>query len=123
VHEFGVAASVLEAVEARAAGRTVDAVCLHVGALQRLDRAVFDQAFAMIADGGVADGAAVDVVEVAVVVRCRACAVETTAGELITTCPACAGHDLELVHGDDLVLASITPADRDAPARTEQEVG
>ncbi len=117
------AAAVLEAVDARAAGRCVGALCLHVGALQRLDRAVFDQAFAMIADGGVADGATVDVVEVDVTVRCRACTAEATATELITTCPACAGHDLELVAGDDLVLASITLADRDAPDRAEQEVG
>jgi hydrogenase nickel incorporation protein HypA/HybF len=123
VHEFGVAAGVLEAVDARAAGRRVSAVRLHVGALQRLDRAVFDQAFAMIAEGGPADGASVDVVEVAVEVRCRDCATEASAPELVTTCPGCAGHDLDLVHGDDLVLESITIADRDAPVRAEQEVG
>lgn len=115
MHEFGVAAAVLEAVDTRAAGRAVSAVRLHVGALQRLDRAVFDQAFAMIADGGVADGATVDVVEVAVAVRCRDCAAEATADELITTCPDCSGHDLELLHGDDLVLESLT--------LTYQEVG
>ena len=117
------AASVLEAVDARAAGRRVRALRLHVGALQRLDRAVFDQAFAMIADGGVAQDATVDVVEVRVEVRCHDCAAAATGDELITTCPACAGHDLELVHGDDLVLESITVADRDVPDRTEQEVG
>lgn len=109
------AASVLETVDTRAAGRRVSAVRLHVGALQRLDRAVFDQAFAMIADGGVAQGAEVDVVEVAVEVRCRDCAAGATADQLITTCPACAGHDLDLLHGDDLVLESIT--------LTYQEVG
>jgi hydrogenase nickel incorporation protein HypA/HybF len=123
VHEFGVAAAVLEAVDARAAGRRVRALRLHVGALQRLDRSVFDQAFAMIADGGVAEDATVDVVEVAVAVRCHGCAATATGPELITTCPACAGHDLELVAGDDLVLESITLADRDAPVRAEQEVG
>jgi hydrogenase nickel incorporation protein HypA/HybF len=108
VHEFGVAAGVLETVEARAAGRPVRAVRLHVGALQRLDRAVFDQAWALITGGGIADGAIVDVVEVAVEVRCRGCSASATADELITACPACAAHDLELVHGDDLVLESIT---------------
>jgi hydrogenase nickel incorporation protein HypA/HybF len=123
VHEFGVAAAVLEAVDARAAGRRVRALRLHVGALQRLDRAVFDQAFAMIADGGVAQDATVDVVEVAVVVRCRACGAAATGEELITTCPACENHDLELVRGDDLVLESITLADRAAPDRAAQEVG
>ena len=117
------AAAVLEAVDARAVGRRVRALRLHVGALQRLDRGVFDQAFAMIADGGVAQDATVDVVEVPVVVRCHACAAEATGDELVTTCPDCAGHDLELVGGDDLVLASITLADRAAPDRTTQEVG
>ena len=69
----------------------------------------------MIADGGVAQDATVDVVEVVVEVRCRGCAATATGPELITTCPGCAGHDLELVAGDDLVLESITLADRDAP--------
>jgi hydrogenase nickel incorporation protein HypA/HybF len=121
VHEFGVAAAVLEAVEARARGRPVSGVRLHVGALQRLDRPVFDQAFALLTDGGVADGATVDVVDVPVEVRCRACAATTTAEELVTACGRCAGHDLELVTGDDLVLESITVAEHGSP--TTQEVG
>jgi hydrogenase nickel incorporation protein HypA/HybF len=112
MHEFGVAASVLEAVEARAAGRPVSALRLHVGALRRLDRDVFDQAFALVGGGGVADGAYVDVVEVAVEVRCRGCEHVTVADELVTACVRCGAHDLELLHGDDLVLESITIAGR-----------
>lgn len=110
MHEFGVAAGVLDAVEARAAGRRVSGLRLHVGALQRLDRAVFDQAFALVAHGGVADGARVEVVEVAVDVRCRDCGHHTVSGELVTSCAGCPGHDLELVAGDDLTLESITLA-------------
>jgi hydrogenase nickel incorporation protein HypA/HybF len=119
VHEFGVAAGVLDAVEARAAGRPVSALRLHVGALQRLDRAVFDGAFAMLADGGVAAGAAIDVVEVPVRLRCLGCGATTTADEVVVDCEHCGTHDLELLSGDDLVLESITLAD----TRTEQEVG
>ena len=122
MHEFGVAAAVLDAVEARSGGRPVSAVRLHVGALQRLDRDVFDSAFAMVAEGGVADGAAVEVVEVAVEVRCRGCGGTTTANELVVTCGHCDAHDLELLSGDDLVLESITVAGT-AGARTGQEVG
>lgn len=123
MHEFGVAAAVLDTVETRAAGRPVGGLRLHVGALQRLDRAVFDQAFAMIADGGVADGATVEVVEIAVEVRCRACSATSSGDELITECTGCGGHDLELVHGDDLVLESITLVDRESSANQPQEVG
>ncbi|WP_116707792.1 hydrogenase maturation nickel metallochaperone HypA [Actinomycetospora cinnamomea] len=112
MHEFGVAAGVLDAVEARAAGRPVCAVRVQVGALQRLERPVFDQAFALIGDGGVADGASVEIVEVPVTVRCRDCGATTTADGLVTTCGGCDGHDLELLAGDDLVLESITLADR-----------
>jgi hydrogenase nickel incorporation protein HypA/HybF len=112
MHEFGVAASVLEAVEARAAGRPVTALRLHVGALQRLDRDVFDQAFALVGEGGVAEGAHVEVVEVAVEVRCRGCDHLTVDDELVTACGSCGAHDLELVHGDELILESITIAGR-----------
>ena len=118
------AAAVLDAVEARAAGRPVGAVRLHVGALQRLDRDVFDQAFALVADGGVASGAEVDVVEVAVEVRCRACTGLSTGAELITACAHCGEHDLELTAGDDLVLESITLAGAaGGPTTAEVTVG
>lgn len=117
------AAAVLDAVEARAAGRPVAGVRLHVGVLQRLDRSVFDQAFALVGDGSVADGASVEVVDVAVAVRCRECAARASGDELITSCAGCGGHDLELTAGDDLVLESITLVDRDAPVRGGQEVG
>ncbi len=124
MHEFGVAAGVLDAVETRAAGRPVAAVRLHVGALQRLDRAVFDQAFALVADGGVAGGAEVDVVEVGVEVRCRGCGGVSTGTELITSCTHCGEHDLELLAGDDLVLESITlDGIACATVGNEQEVG
>ncbi|NMO91321.1 hydrogenase maturation nickel metallochaperone HypA [Actinomycetospora sp. TBRC 11914] len=118
MHEFGVAAGVLDLVEARAAGRPVRAVRLHVGALHRLDRDVFDTAFALMAEGGVADGAEIEVVEVAVTVRC-ACGATTTADELVVACGRCHAHDLELLAGDDLVLESITVTD----TPTAQEVG
>ncbi|GLZ44152.1 hydrogenase nickel incorporation protein HypA [Actinomycetospora sp. NBRC 106375] len=117
MHEFGVAAALLEAVEARARGRPVRALRVQVGVLQRVDRPVFDQAFALVADGGVADGASVEIVEVPVEVRCRDCGAATRADELVVTCDGCGGHDLELVTGDDLVLESITVAP------TPQEVG
>jgi hydrogenase nickel incorporation protein HypA/HybF len=73
----------------------------------------------MVADGTVASGAAVEVVEVAVEVACRGCGGSTTADELVVSCGHCGGHDLELRSGDDLVLESITLTD----TRTEQEVG
>jgi hydrogenase nickel incorporation protein HypA/HybF len=56
--------------------------------------------------------AVVDVVEVAVEVRCRDCDHHTRADQLVTACAGCGAHDLELVHGDDLVLESITIAGR-----------
>ena len=86
---------------------------------------MFDDAFALVGGGGVADGATVEVVEVGVEVRCRDCAGRTTGDELITTCARCAGHDLELVAGDDLVLESITLADPRVANRVGdgQEVG
>ena len=45
-------------------------------------------------------------------VRCRGCGHPTVADELVTACGSCGAHDLELVHGDDLVLESITIAGR-----------
>lgn len=99
--------SILEAVERRASGRRVTRVRVRVGALHRVVPPSMDHAFALAAEGTVADGAAVEVVTVPVRVNCRACGHADDSDDPLGLCPACGGADLELSGGDDLVLESI----------------
>jgi hydrogenase nickel incorporation protein HypA/HybF len=107
VHELGLCEGVLEAVERRAAGRRVTRVRVRVGAQHRVVASAFDQSFALVAQGTVADGAAVDLVVVPVRARCGDCGNEAEATDVLAICLACGGLDLETTGGDELILEAI----------------
>ena len=107
MHELGLCEGVLEAVERRAAGRRVTRVRVRVGAQHRVVSSAFDQSFALVAEGTVADGAAVDLVVVPVRARCRDCGNEAEATDVLAICPACGGLDVETTGGDELILEAI----------------
>jgi hydrogenase nickel incorporation protein HypA/HybF len=107
VHELGLCEGVLAAVERRAAGRRVTRVRVRVGAQHRVVPSAFDQSFALVAQGTVADGAAVDLVTVPVRVRCLDCGHEGEATDALAACPACGGLDIETEGGDELILEAI----------------
>jgi hydrogenase nickel incorporation protein HypA/HybF len=107
VHEFGLCEAVIEAVERRAAGRTVLGVRVRIGARHRVDEAAFDQAFGMVSLGTVADGAEVEWIVVPVRFECRSCGHQGETTDPWATCARCGGADLDLSGGDDLILESI----------------
>lgn len=65
MHELGLCEGILEAVERRAAGRRVAGVRVRVGELHQVVEPALAQAFELVAEGTVAEGAAVDLVVVA----------------------------------------------------------
>lgn len=107
MHEYGLCESILDAVERRADGRRVQRVRVRVGTLHRVVPPAMDQAFALAAEGTVADGANVELVTVAVRVRCLACDHAADSEDALSLCPACGSADVELLGGDDLILESI----------------
>jgi hydrogenase nickel incorporation protein HypA/HybF len=113
VHELGLCEGVLAAVERRAAGRRVTRIRVRVGAQHRVVPSAFDQSFALVAQGTVADGAAVDLVTVPVRVRCLDCGHEGEATDALAACPACGGLDLETEGGDELILEAIHVEEED----------
>ncbi|MDP9870130.1 MULTISPECIES: hydrogenase maturation nickel metallochaperone HypA/HybF [Streptosporangium] len=111
MHEFGIAEAILDAVERRAAGRRVERARVHAGALLRITEPVINQAFAMVADGSLAEGAKVDLVIVPVQLLCRSCGQTAASVDPFATCPECGGTDIDTEGGDDLVLESIQMAE------------
>ena len=65
MHEIGLCAAVLAAVERRAVGRRVSEVTLRVGAAHRVVPESMRQAFELVSAGTVADGATLTLVGVA----------------------------------------------------------
>jgi hydrogenase nickel incorporation protein HypA/HybF len=116
VHEFGLCQSILTAVEGRAAGRRVTGVRVRIGALHRVFDEAFDQAFSLMSEGTVADGAEVDLVVVPVQATCRACGEVTVSQDQVVACPQCGSLELDRQGGDELVLESLV---LEGPAESE----
>jgi hydrogenase nickel incorporation protein HypA/HybF len=115
MHEFGLCEGVLDAVRTRAAGRPVSGIRVRCGVRHAVDAESMTQAFGFIASGTEADGAAVEVVTVPATVHCHGCGATSETTDLLAPCPRCAGSDVDLSGGDDLVLESISYVEPQAP--------
>ncbi|GII66202.1 putative hydrogenase nickel incorporation protein HypA 2 [Sphaerisporangium krabiense] len=111
MHEFGIAESILAAVEGRADGRRIRRARVQVGALLRVAEPSLNDAFSLVAEGTVAEGARLDLVTVPVRLTCRACAGTATSVDPYAVCPHCGDTDVDVEGGDDLVLESIQLAE------------
>ncbi len=111
MYEVGLCESVLDAVEKRAAGRRVTALRVQVGILHRVTRRSFDAAFAVMAAGSVAQGAAVDFVVLPVRVHCGSCGLHRRVDDLLAACPECGSADLDNAGGDEVLVESISLQD------------
>lgn len=107
MHEFGLCEGVLDAVLTRAAGRPVTGIRVRCGVRHAVDPETMAQAFGFVAAGTAADGAAVEVVTVPVIVTCRDCGTSGESTDRLAACQACHGTDVEISGGDELVLESI----------------
>jgi hydrogenase nickel incorporation protein HypA/HybF len=114
MHEFGLSEGVLAAVRQRAAGRQVAGIRVRFGVRHAVDQESLAQAFSVVAEGTEAAGAAVELVTVPAVTACRDCGFTGETTDLLAVCPSCAGAEVELSGGDEMVLESI----RYAPAPT-----
>jgi hydrogenase nickel insertion protein HypA len=107
VHEFGLCEGVLQAVQTRAAGRPVAGIRVRCGVRHAVDPQSLAQAFALVADGTEAAGAAVEVVTVPATVTCRDCGTAGESTDQLAVCPRCGGANVEVSGGDELVLESV----------------
>jgi hydrogenase nickel incorporation protein HypA/HybF len=107
MHEFGLCEGVLAAVRQRAGGRQVAGIRVRFGVRHAVDAESLAQAFAMVAEGTEAAGATVELVTVPVTITCADCGFSGETGDLLATCPRCAGTDVRISGGDEMILESI----------------
>jgi hydrogenase nickel incorporation protein HypA/HybF len=110
MHEFGLCEGVLDTVRQRAGGRRVTAVRVRFGVRHAVDEESLAQAFAMMAEGTEAAGAAVELVTVPAAIVCPDCGFSGETTDLLATCPRCASPNAQVSGGDEMVLESITYA-------------
>jgi hydrogenase nickel incorporation protein HypA/HybF len=104
--------AIIQAVERQAAGRRVAKVRVRVGRLLRVHEPALEQCFELVAQGTVAEGASIEMVELPVVTRCKGCGHEDESDELALVCPICTGSSLEVIGGEELLLESICLEER-----------
>jgi hydrogenase nickel incorporation protein HypA/HybF len=107
VHEFGLCEGVLEAVQARAGGRQVTGIRVRCGVRLAASEAAMAHAFAVVAEGTEAAGAAVEIVTIPATITCRGCGTASEGNDLLPVCPHCGGADVEVAGGDELTLESV----------------
>jgi hydrogenase nickel incorporation protein HypA/HybF len=107
MHELGMCASIVEAIEKRAKEREVAHVRVRVGRLHHVHPEAFEQSFSMAAMGTVAENAEAELIMIPVRERCGSCTTTWDSGELQEICPSCGSTDLQVLGGDELVLESI----------------
>lgn len=120
MHELSLVASLFETLEEKA--REHDAVRitmvrLKVGRLSGAVPELLESAFDTYKKGTIADGARLEIEEVPVRFRCRACGADRTADEGTFACPSCGSRDVELLEGRDIVVerVELETEDRDGP--------
>jgi hydrogenase nickel incorporation protein HypA/HybF len=107
VHELSIAEAIVRIADGHAAGRQVVKVELKVGHLRQVVPSALTFAFELVAEGTAVAGAELVMEEVPARGRCRACGAETQLDGFPLQCAACAGFDLELLQGEELLVDSL----------------
>ncbi len=123
MHELSLAASVVEIALRHAAGRRVTRVALEVGALRQAVPSALTFSFELVAQGTLAEGAALDILAIPAKGECRRCGVVGELHEFPLACPACGAFDLNIVAGEELLVASLELEEDESAEQRSQDSG
>lgn len=107
MHELAIAQAVIAVAERHAGGARVTAVRVRAGRLRQVVPAALAFAFELAAVGTAVEGAELELEEVGVAVRCRACGAGSEQDGFPLACRACGGLEVDVVRGDELAVESL----------------
>lgn len=110
MHELAVCESMLAQVRQIAAQRgaaSVGRIVLRIGPLSGVEPELLEHAFAIARAGRYTADASLQIERVAIEVRCRDCGAEAVAAANRMLCSECGSWRVELVRGDEMLLASV----------------
>lgn len=111
MHEMSLAVSLIERVQAEAAKgglSRVSRVSLEVGSLQSVEPELLQEAFSVVAEGTLAEGAVLEMEVREAQALCHACGSKFEPAYFHYACPACGKADAEILGGRDLFLRSLS---------------
>ena len=107
MHELSVGQAIVDTVERRAEGRDVRRVTVRIGHLRQVVPDALQFAWEMLTDGSELAGCRLVIEHVPAVVACRQCAARTTLDIPVLACATCTSFDVELVTGEEFLIATI----------------
>jgi len=107
MHELSIAGAVVNTATRHAEGRRVAVVRVRVGRMRQVVPDSLRFCFDIVARDSVCEGARLELVEVDVHLRCRACAWEWLPDIPAFRCPNCSSADVSIEEGDELVVDEI----------------
>jgi hydrogenase nickel incorporation protein HypA/HybF len=107
MHELSIASALADVVLRHAGGRRVTAVEVKVGRLRQVVPDALEFAWELVVRETPLEGAALELQDVPVTVRCRACDTESQVDGFPFACAACDGLDVEVTAGDELSVEAI----------------
>lgn len=110
MHEMSLAESVIQIVEdcaRREGAQRVLRVCLEIGDLAAVERESMRFCFDAVTRGGVADGAALDIVDTPGSAWCMDCSASIRIANLADDCPRCGSRKVQVTGGTEMKVREI----------------
>jgi hydrogenase nickel incorporation protein HypA/HybF len=116
MHEFSVAAAVVDTAVRHAQGRQVTVVSVRCGRLRQVVPGPLEFAFGLLSRETLCEGARLEQEQVPARLRCGPCAREWEIELPDFRCPTCGGADVEVLSGEELEVESIEVAQEEEAA-------
>lgn len=110
MHEMSLAEGVLQLVEEtarREGAQRVKTVVLEIGRLSSVEPEALTFCFEAVARGGIAAGAALDIVDVPGTGWCMPCGETVALAETFGACPKCGSHQVQPTGGTEMRVKEI----------------
>ena len=105
MHEMSICESIISVIEAQAVAqsfRKVNRVRLEIGPLAGVELEALRFSFDVVCKGGLAEGAALEVIELPVEAWCLQCSAKTEVKQRYDACPTCGSYQVQITGGDEL---------------------
>ena len=117
MHELALGQAIVDTISRRSNGREVRRVAVRIGHFRQVVPDSLQFAWEMLTEGSKLAGCRLEIDHVPAVVACRSCAARTTLDLPILMCEACESLDVELVSGEEFMIATIDVSDPEPTMR------
>ena len=121
MHELAIADSIVQIAGRHANGRRVTKVQLKVGHLRQVVPSALAFSFELVAQGTFVEGAELEIEEIPVAGKCRACGAESRPESFPLRCAACGSFELQILEGEELYVESLEMEEH--PAENQKLIG